>query len=134
MIPDSAVPSLSWCKGRGRGEEEVDEHELGEMEEDPVSGRGQILWVRGLTRLQQQVGLGVVASPALIVICYCRSPSPSHPHFHDYTSAGDDRIWTPHLKQATPLLEVLRLGVNFLCVVVCSHEVFRITWLCLVSV
>ncbi|BFZ08779.1 hypothetical protein BsWGS_11818 [Bradybaena similaris] len=55
VIPDSAVPSLSWCKGRGRGEEEVDEHELGEMEEDPVSGRGQILWVRGLTRLQQQI-------------------------------------------------------------------------------
>ncbi|CAG5130829.1 unnamed protein product, partial [Candidula unifasciata] len=54
VIPDSAVPSLSWCK-RGAKEEEIDEHELAEMEEDPVSGRGQILWVRGLTRLQQQI-------------------------------------------------------------------------------
>ena len=55
MCPDSIVPSLSWCKKSTESEEEEEDEEEQETD-DPVSGRGQILWVRGLTRLQQQVG------------------------------------------------------------------------------
>lgn len=55
MIPDGIMPSLRWFKGGAKEEEE--DLEAGDIEDDPVSGRGQILWVRGLTRLQQQVGL-----------------------------------------------------------------------------
>ncbi|CAG5132882.1 unnamed protein product, partial [Candidula unifasciata] len=53
LIPDSVVPTMRWFKKSAK--EEEDEHDVGEMDEDPVSGRGQILWVRGLTRLQQQI-------------------------------------------------------------------------------
>nr|QFR55262.1 PMCA2 [Onchidium reevesii] len=53
-IPDSAMPSLRWCKSESK-EEDMDEVEGDHEVDDPVSGRGQILWVRGLTRLQQQI-------------------------------------------------------------------------------
>ncbi|BFZ10933.1 hypothetical protein BsWGS_13969 [Bradybaena similaris] len=53
VIPDSVVPTMRWFKKSTK--EEEDEHDVGDVDEDPVSGRGQILWVRGLTRLQQQI-------------------------------------------------------------------------------
>uniref|UniRef100_A0A0B7B0W2 Calcium-transporting ATPase n=1 Tax=Arion vulgaris TaxID=1028688 RepID=A0A0B7B0W2_9EUPU len=51
MLPDQIVPSLSWCKKDTK--DEIDERDVDDGED--VSGRGQILWVRGLTRLQQQI-------------------------------------------------------------------------------
>ena len=55
MVPESVVPSLSWCKKKSDDDEEEDDLDP-HVADDPVSGgRGQILWVRGLTRLQQQV-------------------------------------------------------------------------------
>ncbi|KAK0051870.1 PMCA2 [Biomphalaria pfeifferi] len=54
MIPEKLIPSPSWCKGSKEDQIE-DEQDMDNPEDDPVSGRGQILWVRGLTRLQQQI-------------------------------------------------------------------------------
>ena len=64
MCPDKIIPTLKWCKkseGEAEGAEEDDDDD-----DDPVSGgRGQILWVRGLTRLQQQVS----SSLRFVVAC-----------------------------------------------------------------
>lgn len=49
-IPDKWLRSCKKRKPSGGENEREDD----EDEDDPVSGRGQILWVRGLTRLQQQ--------------------------------------------------------------------------------
>ncbi|XP_005093745.2 plasma membrane calcium-transporting ATPase 3 [Aplysia californica] len=54
MVPDHYMPSLRWCK-RSKKDEDEDEEDGDHVADDPVSGRGQILWVRGLTRLQQQI-------------------------------------------------------------------------------
>lgn len=72
VIPDSVVPTMRWFKKSTK--EEEDEHDVGYVDEDPVSGRGQILWVRGLTRLQQQVRVCIVAFPALDMFTYCIFP------------------------------------------------------------
>jgi len=52
MVPDTWMPSLSRCKRKKKTDNEEDGQD---EDDDPVSGRGQILWVRGLTRLQQQI-------------------------------------------------------------------------------
>ncbi|XP_059142779.1 plasma membrane calcium-transporting ATPase 2-like isoform X3 [Physella acuta] len=54
LIPEKRLPSLRMCKSSEKDQME-DEHDMDNPEDDPVSGRGQILWVRGLTRLQQQI-------------------------------------------------------------------------------
>ncbi|PVD24236.1 hypothetical protein C0Q70_14706 [Pomacea canaliculata] len=55
-VPTSKIPVFRMPCGKARGEEEGEMGEEEPLEDDPVSGgRGQILWVRGLTRLQQQI-------------------------------------------------------------------------------
>lgn len=68
-VPTSKIPKNICRRFRGKHdkEEEVD-HDFIHTEE--VGGRrGQILWVRGLTRLQQQVGFGYVVFSS-VNICH----------------------------------------------------------------
>lgn len=56
-VPTSTIPKNVCRRLRGRHEEDEEvDHDIMMEEEDVGGRRGQILWVRGLTRLQQQVG------------------------------------------------------------------------------
>ncbi|RUS89017.1 hypothetical protein EGW08_003264, partial [Elysia chlorotica] len=54
LIPEEKFQLPKWCQRKAK-EEEDDDIDQDDHVHDPVSGRGQILWVRGLTRLQQQI-------------------------------------------------------------------------------
>ena len=56
-VPTRHLPKHICSWGKGEPEEEAHEDELDGTQpvQDGVGRRGQILWVRGLTRLQQQV-------------------------------------------------------------------------------
>ncbi|XP_071134662.1 plasma membrane calcium-transporting ATPase 2-like isoform X3 [Mytilus edulis] len=55
-VPTSTIPKNVCRRLRGRHEEDEEvDHDIMMEEEDVGGRRGQILWVRGLTRLQQQI-------------------------------------------------------------------------------
>lgn len=56
-VPTKRLPKhlCSWGKGEPDDIDHIDAVEPGQPQVDGMGRRGQILWVRGLTRLQQQV-------------------------------------------------------------------------------
>jgi len=57
-VPTDRLPSRSWFRGAADKQEiELNERQPEPEEEtvDDLTPRGQILWIRGLTRLQHQV-------------------------------------------------------------------------------
>ncbi|XP_067614140.1 plasma membrane calcium-transporting ATPase 3-like isoform X5 [Eurosta solidaginis] len=79
-VPTRKLPKLlSW--GRGHPEEYTDGMHLGEERFDSIDSdkkprAGQILWIRGLTRLQTQISVPVIGGELqerLIPVPYCKS-------------------------------------------------------------
>jgi len=56
-LPTKSLPKhlCSWGKGEPEDVDEIDAAAEAQTSADGVGRRGQILWVRGLTRLQQQI-------------------------------------------------------------------------------
>ena len=76
-VPTAKLPSLRHLTCCGKKDLDIDDVDM--EDDDPVGdGRGQILWVRGLTRLQQQVG-GLLSTTVLCLLllanCYCMQMS-----------------------------------------------------------
>ena len=65
-IPSHKLPKIT-CPCFAKETESADEDEMDGLDDgqDQVGGRGQILWVRGLTRLQQQVSAS--GQPCVVV-------------------------------------------------------------------
>ena len=107
--------SFFFCRwGRGHPEEYTEAIALGEEKFDPDADKkpraGQILWIRGLTRLQTQVRLGQVVGRGPVLDRNLVSPlSPPHlvhlPPLHHRGNLDPTKVQPLEKKESSPQLE-----------------------------